>query len=341
MLETIWFILWTLLWAIYFMLDGFDLGIGTLMPFIAQNDTEKRMMYNASGPFWDGNEVWLISAGGITFAAFPLVYATMFSALYAPLLILLFALILRAASYEFRSKVESPVWRSLWDWVHFIVNLLACIVLGVFFANLFMGIPVDANGVYHGSLLGLFNLYGIAGGLFFLAMFVMHGAIWLTIRTQGDLQNRALAAAGLLWVCVVCLLLTFLVLTVFYTGIYRNYLSMPYLLIFPILAVLALLIVPRKLNQGKVWTAWWASSIFIVCVTFFGVMGIYPNMLISSIEPVATLTAFNASSTPLTLKIMLGVALVMVPIVLIYQFWMYRLFSRPVALKDLEDDHAY
>lgn len=341
MLETIWFILWTLLWAMYFLLDGFDLGIGSLMPFLASNESEKRMMYSASGPFWDGNEVWLISAGGITFAAFPQVYATMFSALYAPLLILLFALILRAASYEFRDKVEHSVWRSFWDWVHFVVNVLACVVIGVFFANLFMGIPVDSNGVYHGSLLGLFNLYGIAGGLFFLAMFMMHGAIWLTIRTRGDLQNKALAVAGILWVCVVCLLILFLVLTLFYTGIYNNYIKMPYLVALPLLALAALLCVPRKLNQGKLWTAWWASGVFIICVTFFGVMGIYPNMLISSIEPAATITAFNGCSSQLTLEIMLGIALVMVPIVLIYQFWTYRLFSKASTLQKLQKDHVY
>ncbi len=129
MLETIWFLLWTLLWAVYFILDGFDLGLGTLIPFICKDEQNKRMCYHASGPFWDGNEVWLISAGGITFAAFPKVYAVMFSALYAPLLILLFALILRAASYEFRSLVEHPIWRAVWDLVHFVVNLLACIVL--------------------------------------------------------------------------------------------------------------------------------------------------------------------------------------------------------------------
>ncbi len=165
MLETIWFILWTLLWAVYFILDGFDLGVGTLMPFLAKNEQEKKEMYAASGPYWDGNEVWLISAGGVTFAAFPKVYAVMFSALYAPLLILLFALILRATAYEFRDKVESASWRSFWDIVHFLVNLLACVVLGVFFANLFMGIPVDADGVYHGNILRLFNIYGIEGGI--------------------------------------------------------------------------------------------------------------------------------------------------------------------------------
>ena len=341
MLETIWFILWTLLWAVYFVLDGFDLGIGSLMPFICKDNDERRILYNASGPFWDGNEVWLIAAGGVTFAAFPKVYAVMFSSLYAPLLILLFALILRAASYEFRGKVERPIWRAIWDWVHFIVNLLACVVLGVFFSNLFMGIPIDANGVYHGNILGLFNLYGIAGGIFFLLMFMMHGAIWITIKSQGGLQTRALGAAGILWVGVAAMLVVYLILTLIYTSIYSNYLKMPYLIVLPVLALLALLLIPRMLNNGTLWKAWWCSAVFILCVTFFGVMGIYPNMLISSLDSMATITAFNGCSTTLTLEIMLGVALVMVPIVLLYQFWMYRLFSKPIGKADLDDDHAY
>ena len=148
MLVTIWFLLWTLLWAVYFILDGFDLGSGTLMPFLARNDTEKRYIYNASGPFWDGNEVWLITAGGVTFAAFPLAYATMFSALYAPLLILLFALIFRAAAFEFRNKVQSDGWRRLWDICLVLGNFLPALLLGVAFANLFRGIPIDADLVF-------------------------------------------------------------------------------------------------------------------------------------------------------------------------------------------------
>ena len=341
MLETIWFVLWTLLWAVYFVLDGFDLGLGVLLPGLAKTEEERRTIYNASGPFWDGNEVWLIAAGGVTFAAFPKVYAVMFSALYAPLLLLLFALIFRAVSYEFRNKVDSPVWRALWDWVHFIVNLAACVLLGVFFANLFMGIPIDADGVYQGNLLKLLNIYGLAGGLFFLAVFLMHGAIWLTIKCRGELQTKALAAAGVCWVAVAILLIVFLVLTFFCTHIFANYLSMPWLIVLPVLAVAALLMVPRLLNQGKLWLAWCASAVFIVCVTFFGVMGIFPSMLISSIDPAATLTAFNGASTTNTLEIMLVVALVMVPIVLLYQFWMYRLFSKPVTREDLDSDHAY
>lgn len=339
-LATIWFVLWTLLWAVYFVLDGFDLGLGVLLPFLGKSEEERRFIYNAAGPFWDGNEVWLISAGGVTFAAFPKAYAVMFSALYAPLLLLLFALIFRAVSFEFRNKVESPSWRALWDGVHFVSNLAPCLLLGVAFANLFMGIPVDAQGVYHGSLLGLLNLYGLAGGLFFLSIFMMHGAIWLVIKTKGDLQTRALATAGLLWPVVLVLLLVFLVLTFFCTDIYANYWRMPYLVVLPLLALAGLAGVPTMLNAGKPWLAWGSSALFIVCVTFFGVMGMFPGMIISSLDPAATVTAFNGASSPMTLKIMLGVALVMVPIVLLYQFWMYRLFSHPLTARDL-DDHAY
>ncbi len=331
MLETIWFILWTLLWAVYFLLDGFDLGIGSLMPFISKSTEDDTIMYESTGPFWDGNEVWLISAGGITFAAFPKVYAVMFSALYAPLLILLFCLILRAAAYEFRDKMEHTIWRKVWDAVHWVVNVLACVVLGVFFANLFEGIPVDVNGIYHGNLLKLFNLYGIAGGIFFLLMFMMHGAIWLTIKTTGKLQTRAMGAAGLLWVGVALMLIVFLILTLFYTDIFMNYLSMPWLIILPLLAIAGLLGVPRMLNEEKFWYAWACSGLFIVSVTFFGVMGIYPNMIISSITPQATITAFNGCSTPNTLTIMLIVALCVIPLVILYQFFMYKLFSKPIA----------
>lgn len=341
MLETIWFVLWALLWAVYFVLDGFDLGMGTLLPFLGKNEEERRIMYNAAGPFWDGNEVWLISAGGVTFAAFPKAYAVMFSALYAPLLILLFALIFRAVSFEFRNKVESAAWRSLWDGVHFVANLVPCLLLGVAFANLFMGIPVDARGVYHGSLPGLLNVYGLAGGIFFICMFVLHGAIWLSIKSRGDLQTRALATATVVWPIMLLLLVVFLILSAVYTRLFDNYLAMPALFILPVLALAGLVGARIMLREGKLWLAWACSALFIVGVTFFGVMGMFPGMIISSLDPAATVTAFNGSSSPLTLKIMLGVALVMVPIVLLYQFWTYRLFSQPVTAEDLKDDHAY
>jgi len=341
MLETIWFVLWALLWAVYFVLDGFDLGLGSLLPFLGKNEAERRIMYNAAGPFWDGNEVWLISAGGVTFAAFPKAYAVMFSALYAPLLLLLFALIFRAVSFEFRNKVEHDSWRALWDGVHFLANLIPCVLLGVAFANLFMGIPIDAQGVYHGNLLSLLNLYGLAGGVFFLCMFLLHGSLWLAIKSTGDLQTRAVASATFLWPLMLLLLVVFLVLTAVYTKLYANFLATPALFILPVVALAGLVGARMMLRAGKLWQAWGCSAVFILGVTFFGVAGMFPGMIISSIDPAATVTAFNGASSQLTLKIMLGVALVMVPIVLAYQYWTYRLFSAPVTPEDLKDEHAY
>ena len=341
MLETTWFILWGLLWAVYFILDGFDLGMGTLLPFLAKNETEKRVMYNAAGPFWDGNEVWLITAGGVTFAAFPKAYAVMFSALYAPLLMLLFALIFRAVSFEFRGKQDHPVWTAMWDGVHFLSNFIPALLLGVAFANLFMGIPIDEKGVYHGNLLMLLNPYGIAGGVFFVFMFAMHGALWLAIKSEGNLQTRAIGTAVLLWPVVLVLLVAFLAMSTMYTKLFNNYLAVPALWVFPLLALAGLLASRVLLRAGKLVYAWAASGLFILGVTFFGVLGMFPGMIISSMSPEWSVTAFNSASSPLTLKIMLGVALVFVPIVLIYQAWVYVTFSGKVTQAVLDDDHAY
>ncbi len=341
MLETTWFVLWGLLWAVYFILDGFDLGLGTLLPFLSKSEHETRVILNSAGPFWDGNEVWLITAGGVTFAAFPKAYAVMFSALYAPLLIILFALIFRAVSFEFRNKEDHPLWAAFWDKVHFISNFIPALLFGVAFANLFMGIPIDQDGVYHGNLLMLLNPYGLAGGVFFLCMFAMHGALWLSIKSEGDLQTRALGAAMVLWIAVLILLVVFLVMTPFYTKLLDNYLQMPLLFALPLLAVVGLVGVRFMLKAGKLFMAWASSGVFILGVTFFGVMGMFPGIVMSSLNPEWHVTAFNAASSPLTLKIMLGVALVCVPIVLAYQAWMYTVFSGKVTEEDLEDEHAY
>ena len=186
-LQTIWFFLWGLLWAIFFMTDGFDFGIGTLLPFLGRKDEERRIMLNAMGPFWDGNEVWLIAAGGVTFAAFPKVYAVMFSSLYSALMLILFALILRGVAIEFRSKIDTKGWKQIWDTCIFIGSAAPAILFGVAFANIFKGIPIDEAGLYHGSLFTLLNGYGLLGGLLFLSLFLLHGALWLGIRTEGDL----------------------------------------------------------------------------------------------------------------------------------------------------------
>ena len=298
-------------------------------------------MLNAVGPVWDGNEVWLITGGGALFAAFPYVYASVFSGFYLAFMLLLLTLIFRAVSFEFRNKVEHDSWRALWDCVHFLSNLIPCVLLGVAFANLFMGIPIDAKGVYHGNLLGLLNIYGLAGGVFFLCMFSLHGSLWLAIKSTGSLQTRAVASATFLWPLMLVLLVVFLVLTALYTKLYANYLAMPVLFALPLLALGGLVGARVMLGAGKLWLAWACSAVFILGVTFFGVAGMFPGMIISSIDPAATVTAFNGASSQLTLKIMLGVALVMVPIVLAYQFWLYKTFSAPVTDEDLKDEHAY
>src|SRR5512133_3487177 len=191
MLETIWFVIWGVAWAVYFMLDGFDLGLGTLFPFLAKNETDKRVIVNAMGPFWDGNEVWLITAGGVTFAAFPRTYATMFSALYTPLMLLLFALILRGVSFEFRGKIHSATWAKVWDTCLVVGSFVPALLLGVAFANIFAGIPIDREGIFQGNLFTLLNPYGLAGGVLFVLLFSVHGALWLATRSEGDLHARA------------------------------------------------------------------------------------------------------------------------------------------------------
>src|SRR4030066_1804225 len=188
--QVIWFILWGLLWAVYFMLDGFDLGAGMLHRFLGRNEAEKSAIRRAIGPVWDGNEVWLLTAGGATFAAFPSAYASLFSSLYSALLIILFALILRGVALEFRAKGESAAWGRSWDIALFLGSLLPALLFGVAFGNIFRGLPIDSQG-YQGTLLGLLNPYGLWTGVFFVALFVVHGSLWLALKTAGDLGGRA------------------------------------------------------------------------------------------------------------------------------------------------------
>ncbi|HVN24107.1 MAG TPA: cytochrome d ubiquinol oxidase subunit II [Syntrophorhabdales bacterium] len=341
MLETIWFLLWGILWALYFILDGFDLGLGTLLPFLGKNDTERRIIYNTMGPFWDGNEVWLITAGGVTFAAFPATYAVLFSAFYSPLMIILFALIIRAAAFELRGKLPGKSWRSLWDSLAALGSFVPALLFGVAFANIFRGIPIDGEGIYHADLFFLLNLYALLGGLLFLLLFLVHGALWLAVKSEGILQQRAARYAKTLWVPLVVVAVLFLAHTWFETGLYYNYKLIPVLLLIPLCAVLALLLVRAYLAHKTYGKAWFASCLVILCVTLFGVMGLYPNMLISTMNPAYSLTAFNAASSPGTLKIMLVVALIFVPIVMLYQGWVYSLFRGKVRSEDLQSDEAY
>ena len=339
-MATVWFILWMLLWAVYFILDGFDLGMGTLMPFIASDDHERRVIYNAQGPYWDGNEVWLITAGGATFAAFPHAYAVMFSALYAPLLLLLFCLIFRAVAFEFRGKRDSRAWVFCWDACMVLGSFLPALLLGVAFANLFMGIPIDGDGVYHGNLLKLLNPYGLAGGLLFVLMFCYHGALWLEMKSEGALRSKAMTAARALWPLVLSAVLLFLALSGAYTGMFERIAQHPVSWAALAIAVLGL-IASRLALEGSTVAAWTGSAVFILGLTFFGVSGMYPGIILSSIDPAYSVTVFNGASSPLTLTIMLAVALCAVPVVILYQAWVYWTFAHRVTKETLAEEHSY
>jgi cytochrome bd ubiquinol oxidase subunit II len=217
-LATFWFILIAILWSGYFVLEGFDFGVGILLPFLGRDDTERRVLVNTIGPVWDGNEVWLLTAGGATFAAFPLWYASLFSGFYLALLLILAALIVRGVCFEFRSKVDSPRWRANWDRAIFAGSALPALLWGVAFANIVRGVPLNAQHVYTGNLLTLLNWYGLLGGLITLSLFSLHGAIFLGLRTDGELRQRAQRAAVRIALAAVPLAAVFLAVTQYNHG---------------------------------------------------------------------------------------------------------------------------
>ena len=221
--------------------------------------------------------------------------------------------------------------------MHFVANLVPALLLGVAFANLFQGIPIDVKGVFHGSLIGLLNSYGLVGGIFFVVVFMLHGALWLIIKSDDRLQLKAIACANFLWPVVVLLLGLFLWMTKTHTHIFDNYMANPALFALPVLALGGLIATRLMLSAGRIWSAWACHGLFILAVTFFGVSGLYPGIILSSLDPAASITVMNGASSPLTLKIMLAVVVVMVPIVIAYQVWMYRLFKDPLEVPKTQE----
>ena len=339
--QIIWFVLWGVLWAVYFMLDGFVLGTGMLHYLLGKSEDDKRVLINTIGPVWDGNEVWLVTAGGATFAAFPTTYALMFSYLYTALLLLLFALIIRGVSFEFRGKVEGQGWKKGWDAAIFLGSFLPALLFGVAFGNIFAGLPMDASG-YHGSLIGLLNPYGLLTGVLFVMLFAVHGSLYAAVKTRGDLQVRAVAMAKRLWPVLLLVAVAFLGYTNFATKLYGNYISHPVLLLVPALAVAALLGIRVFAAKEKLLAAFTASSLTILLVVGTGVTGLFPNLIPSNLDPTYSLTIFNSSSSPYTLKIMTVVAFIFVPIVIAYKIWVYRLFRSTVTAETVaRDEQAY
>ncbi len=332
-LQVLWFVLWGTLWAVYFMLDGFDFGAGMLRNFLARDETERGLALAAIGPVWNGNEVWLITAGGATFAAFPVVYASMFSFLYLPLLLILFSLIVRGVSIEFRNKSEGRRWRSFWDWALCVSSFTAPLVLGLGFGNIFEGLAMTSSG-YSGGFWPLFNPYGLLTAALFIVLFLQHGALWLEFRTGGELARRSRSLASVLWFIVMGVAVLFLVATAFSTKLYDNYLARPAWLLVPLLAVLSLAAVKLFHSMERALPAFAASCGTVLLVVATALVGLFPNLIPSSLDPAASLTAFNSSSGPYTLRLMTIVALIFVPIVIVYQFLVYRFFRAKLTKAD-------
>jgi len=328
-LNTVWFILIAVLFIGYFFLEGFDYGVGILLPFLGKDDQERRILINTIGPHWDGNEVWLITAGGAMFAAFPNWYATLFSGFYLALFLMLLALIVRGVAFEFRSKDKHPDWRNLWDWMIFVGSLVPALLWGVALANIVRGVPIDADMNYVGGFLTLLNPYALLGGLATLTVLTLHGAIFLTLKTRGEVMKKAQVAAGRLWLPGVALSVIFAVATYFATDIFTRLGINPGVV--PLGAVVALLAAGWLIrSQREGWAfAMTGLAIALTILTLF--MGLYPRVMVSSLDPAWSLTIYNASSSHYTLTIMTIVALIFVPIVLIYQGWSYWVFRERIG----------
>lgn len=320
-LNTIWFILITVLFIGFFFLEGFDYGVGILMPFLSKDDSERRAVINTIGPHWDGNEVWMITAGGAMFAAFPHVYATLFSGFYLALTLMLAALILRGLAFEYRSLRDDPVWRARWDWAIFGGSLVPALLWGVTVGNLMRGFAIDENMNYWGGLIPLLNPYSLFAGFVFVALFTAHGANFLALKLEGDLAKRAKDLGFKAWMVATVIAVLFLIWTFFETDI------MAQGLIPALLAAVMLLLAGWYAKSGKDGLAFIMSSLTIVFVTIMVFAGLFPRILISSLDPAFTLNIYNASASPYALNVMTIVAAIFVPIMLVYQIWTYKVFA--------------
>ena len=331
-LHLLWFVLLGVLLTGYAILDGFDLGVGSLHLFVS-DDQERRILLNSIGPLWDGNEVWLVTFGGALFAAFPRAYATAFSTFYLPFMLLLFALIFRAVSIEFRSKRESRAWRSFWDTSFAAASMLATFLFGVAVGNSMQGLPIGANGEFTGNLVSLIRPYPILVGVLAVATFAMHGAIYLHLKTEGTLQERI---HGWMWrtfgVFIVAFMLTTIFTLVFVPGATRNFQRMPLAWLVVVLNVLAIANIPRAIYSNRPGYAFVSSACVIAALMFLFGVALFPNMIVSSVDPAYSLTITTAASSEKTLSIMRTIALVGMPFVLAYTALVYWVFRGKVKL---------
>jgi cytochrome bd ubiquinol oxidase subunit II len=329
-LNTLWFVLIVVLFAGFFFLEGFDYGVGMLLPFIAKDDRERRAVFNAIGPFWDGNEVWLLTAGGAIFAAFPHWYATLFSGFYLALVFVLLALIVRGVSFEFRSKDRHPAWRATWDWMLFAGSLVPALLWGVAVGNLIKGVPIDQTMDFVGGFFDLLSPYTLLAGLVSLSLFAIHGAIFLNLKTTGLMSVQARYFALRLWLPTVVIVFGFGAYSYFAIDLFARRGINPG--IAPIAAGMALLGVRPLLRAGRCGWAFAATGIAIVGFVLTVFSSLYPRVMVSSLDQAWSLTIYNASSSRYTLTVMSVVALCFVPAILAYQGWTYWTFRKRVSV---------
>lgn len=331
-LNELWFVLVAVLFIGFFFLEGFDFGIGMSTKFLAKNDTEKRVLINSIGPFWDANEVWLLTAGGAMFAAFPNWYATMFSGYYTPLVVLLLALIGRGVAFEFRGKVGHEKWKKIWDIAIFIGSIIPPFLLGVVFSGLLKGLPIDGEMELKAGLFDMVNLYTLVGGITVVVLCLVHGLLFATLRTTGSLQERARKLAHKLLIPLAALFVLFAVMTYFQTDIFK--VRGLILGIMAVIGIICFLLAGRFMQVKR---DGWAFGMTggLIALAISGVfVGLFPRVMVSSINEAFSLTIHNAASGSYSLKVMTIVALTLLPFVLGYQIWSYFVFHKRVHEKE-------
>lgn len=324
-LTTVWFALIAILWIGYFTLEGFDFGVGMLLPVLAKDDTERRVMINTIGPVWDGNEVWLLVAGGATFAAFPEWYATLFSGFYLPLLLILVALIVRGLAFEYRAKRDDDTWRRRWDTAIIVGSFVPAVLWGVAFANILRGVPIDADLEYTGGFFNLLNPYALLGGVTTLLLFLAHGAVFIALKTDGAIRHHARARAVPLMAAAAVAAVAFLVWTQVLTGTVGSAIAF----VVAAGALVGALVAVRDGREG--WA--FAGTFVAIGVAVAGLfLALFPDVMPTSLADGVGLTTTNAASTAYTLKVMTIVAVIFTPVVLAYQTWTYWVFRKRIAV---------
>ena len=328
-LNTIWFLIITFLFIGFLFLEGFDYGVGILMPFLSQKDLERRVIINTIGPFWDANEVWMITAGAALLASFPEVYASLTSSFYLAMITMIIGLIIRAVGFEFRSKRPEAAWRKRWDWGIFVGSLVPAFTWGLMLSNMMRGVAIDADKYYYGGLFPLLNPYALVGGLVFVGLFTLHGASFLGIKLAGPLKNKAKQAGRLFWLPVSLLSAGFFLWTFFATDLLNN----PGLdgLLFALVAAAALGAYGYLIRTEREMTTFIFGGIFIISTVLMVFVGLFPRLLVSTLDPSFSLTIYNSAASPGTLRLMSIIVLIFLPLVMLYQSWTYWIFRKRLS----------